>query len=105
MDKNEAAYNGRPIWCGSVNLLDGEIEEVHSYEEAQAMDFHHSLYFSEAQVEKMAGGECAFFWIDSGQVEVNWRERCDPAVAQRLTAQLSFIGQPEAVELSAPTLC
>ncbi|WP_312430946.1 hypothetical protein [Lacrimispora sp.] len=51
----------KPFWSGSVNLLDGKIEEVHSYLEAQAADFHHSLYFSQQQIEKMSNGECAFF--------------------------------------------
>ncbi len=53
--KKQALFNGVPFWSGSVNLLDGKIEEVHSYQEAQAADFHHSLYFSQAQIEKMAG--------------------------------------------------
>ena len=108
MDKDQCAYNGRPFWCGSVNLLDGEIEEVHSYGEAQAMGFHHSLYFSQAQVEKMAAGECAFFWIDNGQVDIDWGEkdravtmlrvsagrveatRRDVFIGERIAAQVAF---------------
>lgn len=73
--KNRAAFNGRPFWCGSVNLLDGEIEEVHFYEEAETMGFHHTLYFSEAQLAKMDAGECVFFWIEDGRVEIDWGDK------------------------------
>lgn len=112
-NKDPGVYNGRPFWCGSVNLLDGEIEEVHAYGEAEAMDFHHSLYFSHAQVEKMADGECAFFWItDDGQVEIDWGSkdseatifhvgdgrveitRRDYFIEERIAAQVRFDGCP-----------
>ena len=120
-DKNQAVYGGRPFWCGSVNLLDGQIEEVHSYGEAQAMDFHHSLYFSEAQVEKMAAGECAFFWINDGRVEIDWEDRDSEAtmfhardgrveiirrdyfIEEQLAEQVCFDDCP--APLPAQTLC
>lgn len=72
---NQAFFNGTPFWSGSVNLLDGKIEEVHSYKEAEAADFHHTFYFSSSQLEKMAGGECAFFWLgEDGTIKGEWRE-------------------------------
>ncbi len=72
--EKQALFNGVLFWSGSVNLLDGKIEEVHSYREAQAADFHHSLYFPQAQIEKMADGDCAFFWInEDGAIEGEWQ--------------------------------
>lgn len=88
-DKNQGRYHGRRFWSGSVSLLDGGIEEIHTYEEAVAAGFHHSLYFSPAQVEKMDAGESAFFWIDNGNIEVAWRDTPSahivPEIARRIT--------------------
>lgn len=38
-----AIFEGKEFWSGCVSLIDGKIEEVHTYEEAQRCDFHHSL--------------------------------------------------------------
>lgn len=59
---------GEKFWIGTINLLDNEIEEVHTYEEAESHDFHHSYYFSEGQLDKISEGECAIFWVDSDGV-------------------------------------
>lgn len=39
-----AIFEGKEFWSGCVSLIDGKIEEVHTYEEAQRCDFHHSPY-------------------------------------------------------------
>ena len=51
-------------WCGCADAIDGEIYELHTYEEAEASDFHHSLYFSPNALDKMDEGECVFFCKD-----------------------------------------
>jgi hypothetical protein len=63
---------GERFWIGTVNVLDGEIEEVHTYEEAERNDFHHSLYFSQSQIDKIDNEECMVFWINSGGVQGEW---------------------------------
>ena len=87
---NEATFNGKAFWSGSVSLIDGVIEEVHSFEEAETVDFHHSLYFSQAQVEKMASGENAFFFIDGGKVEGDWRESIPNNIIKKIEEQITF---------------
>jgi len=62
--KNMATFNGEEFWIGSVNNQDGTIEEVHTYEEAQSYDFHHSFYFSQQQLENIDDSICSVFWIE-----------------------------------------
>ena len=56
------------IWCGSADIIDGHIEETHTYEEAEDNDFHHSLYFSPNVAEKITDGDSVFFFIDDGEI-------------------------------------
>ena len=51
-----------PFWIATVNVLDGKIEEHHTYEEAESMDFHHAFVFSTEQCEKIDNGEVVLFW-------------------------------------------
>lgn len=89
--ERQALFNGVPFWSGSVNLHDGEIEEVHSYQQAQAADFHHTFYFSQTQIEKMADGDCAFFWISKGgAIEGEWRETLGDSLIRRISEQITF---------------
>ena len=87
-DRNTASFKGKPFWSGSVSLLDGVIEEVHTIEEAEDADFHHSMYFSQAQVEKMENGENAFFWVDNGKVNGNWRESVPEDIIKKIEEQI-----------------
>lgn len=87
----QAYYQGRPFWSGSVNLSDGQIEEVHGYAEAARADFHHTIYFSPEQIERMDTGECAFFFVnEQGSIEGDWRESLSPSLLQRIEEQISF---------------
>ena len=52
-DGNTFIFHGKPAWCGAVNVMDGIIEETHTYEEAEDSDFHHSFYFSDSQLDSM----------------------------------------------------
>lgn len=85
---NTATFKGRPFWSGSVSLLDGVIEEVHTYKQAENSDFHHSMYFSPGQVEKMANGENAFFWVDRGEVQGEWRDSISKDIKDSIERQI-----------------
>lgn len=89
-DRDSATFNGKPFWSGSVSLIDGVIEEVHSIEEAEDVDFHHSMYFSQAQVEKMQNGENAFFWVDNGVVNGEWRDSIPKNIIDKIKAQIEL---------------
>lgn len=87
--KNLATFNDKRFWSGSVNLTDGVIEETHSYEEAKANDFHHSMYFSNSQVEKMANQENAFFWVDTdGTINGDWRDEINADIIEKISKQI-----------------
>lgn len=68
---NTFVFNGKNYWCGAVNTLDGVIEEVHTYEEANSYDFHHSLYFSDEQLENMREGISCFFYVYDNEIVVD----------------------------------
>lgn len=87
-DGNGATFKGRPFWSGSVSLLDGVIEEVHTYKQAENADFHHSMYFSPGQVEKMANGENGFFWVDRGNVYGEWRDSVPQEIIDSIERQI-----------------
>ena len=87
-DRNTASFKGKAFWSGSVSLLDGVIEEVHTIEEAEDADFHHSMYFSQAQVEKMANEENAFFFVENGEVHGDWRVSVPDDIIERIKEQI-----------------
>jgi hypothetical protein len=73
-DKNTFTYKGRKYWSGAVNQLDGVIEEVHTYQEAESSDWHHSFYFSLNAIEKMKDDEWLFFCVrEDGDIDLEWR--------------------------------
>lgn len=88
--KNGGIFRGQPFWSGSVNLIDGIIEEVHTYEEAEANEFHHSFYFSDPQVEKMDEEENAFFWVENGEVYGTWRVDINDKIINRIKEQIQI---------------
>ncbi len=53
--------NKKIFWIGAVNLLDGYIEEVYTYETAKNADFHHSFYFSQNAIRKIREEEWGIF--------------------------------------------
>ena len=100
-DRNTASFKGKAFWSGSVSLLDGVIEETHTIEEAEDADFHHSMYFSQAQIEKMENGENAFFWVDNGNVYGDWRESIPQDIIESIKEQIKVsTPNPEAREFS-----
>ena len=93
-DKNHGLLlrSNKKFWIGSVNILDGRIEEVHTYEKAFANDFHHSLYFSQTQVEKIKNEECMIFWVDLAGVQGEWRHGKLPwNIAQEINKQIEIV--------------
>lgn len=77
--KDTFIFNDKKVWSGAVNTLDGTIEEVHSYEEAQDYGFHHSFYFSDEQLDKMEKGETCFFCVfNDGKIMINAMSRFNP---------------------------
>ena len=78
-------WQGRAYWSGAVNVLDGGIEEAHTYWEAEAAGFHHSLYFGDHAVGQMDDGEWAFFCVRAdGAVYVSSTQREELSAAQEL---------------------
>lgn len=64
--------NGKRFWIGTVSVLDGWIDEVHTYEEASNYDFHHSFYFSPNAIEKIDDEESMVFWVDEDGINGEW---------------------------------
>lgn len=89
---NPVSFKGKEFWSGSVSLLDGKIEEVHTYEEAERAGFHHSLYFSDEQVEKLDSDDNAFFFVNNGKIET-WRDDIPQWVIGRIYEQLDSKGE------------
>lgn len=92
-----SATKSSRVWCGSVNVLDGIIEETHTYEEARRQDFHHTFVFSEQQVEKIDSGDCLFFFLEPTGVVLGWTDRLDQEsqvslawIRARVEEQLGF---------------
>lgn len=72
------SFNGQGAWSGAVNALDGTIEETHPYKRAKENDFHHSFYFSDPMIEKIANGDNLFFYVDNkNNIHVNPTGRAD----------------------------
>lgn len=79
------------FWIGTVNVFDGEIEEVHTYEQARDNDFHHSFYFSEPQQEKMINHECMIFWINADGIQAEWTMgKASPDIVNKIKEQITF---------------
>jgi hypothetical protein len=80
--------NKKEGWSGSVSALDGYIEEIHSYREAENNDFHHNLYFSISEIEKMRNEESLFFWVQDGKINVDWRTRGNQKIVNLIKKQV-----------------
>ena len=79
--------NNKRFWIGTVNIHDGNIEEVHTFEHAKHYDFHHSFYFSPEQYEKIYNGDCIIFWDNGGGIE-NWENNLTPELIKKIKDQL-----------------
>jgi len=83
-----AIFEDKEFWSGCVSLLDGKIEEVHTYEEAEKCDFHHSLYFSAQALDRMEIGESAFFFVENGEVNSGCRTEIPDWVTAKIVKQI-----------------
>lgn len=62
--ENYATYNGRPFWAGVVDMTDGQIEAVYTYERCESCDFHHSFIVSPEYHDRLEDGEFGYFWLE-----------------------------------------
>jgi len=67
VDRDLWTHKGKPFSFGVVSLLDGEIEETHSYKKAEDHDFHHSFYIGEEHLEPIENNEKDVFWLEDGE--------------------------------------
>ena len=62
--KNPIIWKGKPYWIGIVDLMDGEIIMMYTYQKASNYDFHHSFYMDLEYQEKIKDGEYGIFWFN-----------------------------------------
>ena len=87
--KNLYTYKGKPFWSGAFDPLDGFIVEVHTFEEAEEADFHHSMYFKHDTVMKMERDKLAFFWLDKDGLNTQWRnDEAPPNIKKAIMSQI-----------------
>jgi hypothetical protein len=91
-EANEGVWKGKRFWSGAFDTRDGQIIEVHTYEEAVGADMHHSFYFSSNAIEMMDDDEAHFFWIDNGKVNTEFRQAAASAkLVAIVTSQIQFV--------------
>ena len=89
--KCHAVYKGKRIWCGTVSLADGTIQETHTLGMAMRWDFHEDFVFSDDALRKMDSGESAFFCIrEDGRVDGNC-EDLPEWIAARIREQVRLL--------------
>jgi hypothetical protein len=71
-NKNLGEYKGEKFWIGMADIIDGHIYEVHTYEEAQENDFHHTFYFSQESINKYNEESNVIFWVKNGDIIIDW---------------------------------
>ncbi len=81
--------HNKRFWIGAVDILDGYITEVYTYEKAKEHDFHHTLYFSASTQEKIDHDESLIFWIMNGDVH-SW-EKIESTLKQKIRDQITIL--------------
>ena len=75
MKKDHAVYMGKRIWCGTVSLADGTIQETRTLGAAKRCDFQGDFIFSDDALAKMDSGESAFFCIrEDGRIDGDFED-------------------------------
>lgn len=87
----KAYFEGREFWSGCVSLIDGIIEEVHTYKEAEYADFHHSMYFTPESAQRMDTEESAFFYVDDGTIMEGCRESLPQWIIASIKKQIQIM--------------
>ena len=91
LESNRFIYDGKKYWSGIVDLRDGQIEEVHTYEEAQNSDFHHSFYITPTNQDKMKEGVVSFFYVNKNKVILNGSgQKLNPKIESRIKEQIKI---------------
>lgn len=89
---------GQRFYSGAFDPIDGHILEIHSWEEADDSDHHHSFYFTQNMVSKMEAGEACFFWFSRQKLHTMWRQGEAPAHVRR-----AILSQVEVSLIRPPT--
>lgn len=84
--------NNKKFWIGSVNVYDGYIEEVWTVEQAKKADFHHNLYWSVDQIQKLWDEEIMPFWINKTGLQIEWTQGKIPSyIVKELKRQIKIL--------------
>lgn len=84
-------YKGKRIWCGTVSLADGTIQETRTLGMAMRWDFHEDFVFSDDALRKMDSGESVFFCIrEDGKIDGNC-EDLPEWIAARIREQVRLL--------------
>jgi hypothetical protein len=75
--ENRGTWKGQKFWSGVARVEDGEVIEVHTFEEARRADHNAAFYFSPDSEEKRNEGVYTFFWVEerTGKVETQYEPR------------------------------
>jgi hypothetical protein len=76
---------------GSVSLVDGVIEEVHTYEECKAVQMHHNNYLSPGAVDRINNYESGIFIVNEYGIETQWRTSVPDWVLRKIEEQITII--------------
>ncbi len=79
---------GENFWTGCVSLIDGYIEEVHTYKTAKAADFHHTFIFSHTAYEHIETWESVTFFVQPKKKIYIWDNYDAPPVSNEKKAFL-----------------
>jgi len=92
--KDVGVWKGKPFWIGACSTLDGQIEEVYTYAEAEAVDFQHKMLFSPEILDREPWDDddpspVAVFWLEADGDIKSLRQNLTPAIKQRIKEQIT----------------
>lgn len=90
-NKNKGKWKGKSFWIGAFDLIDGEILETHTFEEAESNDFHHTFYFRDKARNAIDEGRADVFTIEDGKVKAGWKsDRPSRKIENRISDQIKI---------------
>ena len=88
--KNVGVFDGRAVWIGMADVLDGKVIDAYTYEQAKEGDFHHNNYMSPKLLAGEKRGKYATFFISRGKVEGNWRDKLSKDAVDNIAKELKI---------------
>jgi hypothetical protein len=88
--KNVGVYNGKAVWIGMADVLDGKVMDAYTYEEAEEAGFYHQNYMSTKLLAGEKKGKYATFFISRGKVEGSWRDKLSKEAVENITKELKI---------------